>query len=213
MATSKSKVEQGKAAKKRTVADIKARKKAVTKRVTVQLDGEVANRIAGLRALQTAARDSDRLSNEPDKAPAIIEQIEQAVEASRDTEIVFTFKSIGRFRYDDLVMEHPPTKEAKREGAEFNPDTFPPALVAESCVTITEFDGTEIEGMSLEDATEIFASPDWNGAELRRIFFGALEVNTETGDIPLSRDGSEGTLSSLLSLVTQQNTGSPTPFM
>ncbi len=208
-----SNVEQGKAAKKRTIADIKSKKKAVSKKVTVQLDGEIAGQIVDLRALHIAARDADRLSNEADKAPGILAQVEQAVEDSRDTEIVFTFKSVGRFRYDELVEAHPPTKEAKKEGADFNADTFPPALVSESCSIITESDGTEIEGMSLEDATEIFASPDWNGAELRRLFFGALEVNTETGDIPLSRDDSEGTLSSLLSLVTQQSTGSPTPSM
>jgi len=208
MATSK--VEQGKAAKKRTVADIKAKKKAVTKKVIVQLDGELAGRIADLRALHIAARDSDRLSNEPDKAPMIEAEIEQLVKDSRESEIVFTFRSAGRFRYDELVNEHPPTEKARKEGAEFNSDTFPPALVAESCSIITEADGTEIDGISLEDATEIFASPDWNGAELRRIFFGALEVNTETGDIPLSKDGSEGILNSLLSLASRQNTGSLT---
>ncbi len=202
MATSK--VEQGKTAKKRTIADIKSKKKAVTKQIAIQLDGEIADHIVDLRELHVAARDADRLSNTADKAPAILEEIEALVEKSRETEVVFTFKSVGRFRYDELVMEHPPTKEAKKEGAEFNADTLPPALVAESC--------TDPE-MSLEDAIEIFASPDWNGAELRRLFFGALEVNTETGDIPLSRSESEGSLSSLLSLISQQDTGSPTPSM
>lgn len=197
-------VEQSKAAKANTIEEIKARKKAVTKQVAIQLDGEIADRISDLRKLHTAARDADRLSNEPDEAPKIQEQINTLVEESKDTEVVFTFKSVGRFRYDELVTAHQPTKEAKKEGAEFNADTFPPALVAESCVE---------PKMSLEDATEIFASPDWNGAELRRIFFGALEVNTETGDIPLSRGESDGSLSSLLSLITQQNGASPTLSM
>ncbi len=199
-----SQVEQGKAAKAHTVAEIMAKKKAVTKQVAIQLDGELADRIADLRKLHLAARDSDRLSNEPDKAPAIMAQIEALVEESKDTEVIFTFKSIGRFAYDELVTSHPPTKEQKKDGAEFNADTFPPALVAASCVD---------PSMSLEDATAMFSSPDWNGAELRRIFFGALEVNTETGDIPLSRDGSEGSLSSLLNLITQQSTESLTPSM
>lgn len=199
-----SKVEQGKAAKALTIAQIKKQKKAVTKKVVIQLDGEVSDRIVELRRLHVAARDSDRMSNETDKAPEILKQVDSLVEESRDTERVFTFKSVGRFRYDELVLANPPTKEQKKDKAEFNADTFPPALVAESCVD---------PEMSLEDAVEIFASPDWNGAELRKIFFGALEVNTETGDIPLSRDGSEGTLSSLLSLVSQQNTESLTPSM
>ena len=202
MATSK--VEQGKAAKSSTIADIKARKKAVTKHVPIQLDGELADKIADLRKLHIAARDADRMSNETDKAPAVLVEIEELVEASKATEVVFVFKSVGRFRYDELVDENPPTKDQKADGADFNSDTFPPALVAEACID---------PEMTLEDATEIFASPDWNGAELRKIFFGALEVNTETGDIPLSRDGSEGTLSSLLSLVTQSSKESHTLSM
>ena len=198
------KVAQAKKAKKQTIADIKKKKKAVTKTVAIQVDGEVANSIAALRALLTAARDSDRISNDTDKAPAIQKQIDKMVETSQDTLVVFTFKSVGRFEYDKLVAAHPPTKEQKADGAEFNADTFPPALLSAAC------SDPEI---SLEEATEMFDDPDWNNAELRALFFGALEVNTETGEIPLSRSGSDGTLSSLLNLVSQSNTGSPTLSM
>ena len=198
------KVAQAKKAKKQTIADIKKKKKAVMKTVAIQVDGEVANSIAALRALLTAARDSDRISNDTDKAPAIQKQIDKMVETSQDTLVVFTFKSVGRFEYDKLVAAHPPTKEQKADGAEFNADTFPPALLSAAC------SDPEI---SLEEATEMFDDPDWNNAELRALFFGALEVNTETGEIPLSRSGSDGTLSSLLNLVSQSNTGSPTLSM
>jgi len=204
---------QSKAKKQATVASIMAKKKAVTKTIDIQLDGEVADRIADLRSAHTAARDSDRLSNTPDKAGEIMKQIEELVEASQDTVVTFSFKSIGRFRYDELAGEHPPDEDAKKEGAEFNADTFPPALVHESCFEITPHGEDPIPGMSLEEAVDMFESPDWNGAELRRLFFGALEVNTETGDIPLSRDGSEGTVNSLLNLITQQNAASPTLSM
>ena len=52
---SEASVEQGKVAKGQTIANIKARKKAVTKQVTIQLDGEIADRIAELRRLHSAA--------------------------------------------------------------------------------------------------------------------------------------------------------------
>ncbi len=195
---------QSKTAKAETMADIMAKKKAVTKQVAIQLDGEIADRIAALRNMYTAARDSDRLTNEPDKAPGILEQVDELVEASQSTVVTFSFKSIGRPRYDELVDENPPTPEKRKEGAEFNEDTFPPSLVSESSL--------EPE-ISLEEAVEIFSSPNWNNAELRKLFFAALEVNTETGDIPLSRDGSEGTLDSLLKYVSQQNTESPIPSL
>jgi len=195
---------QSKAAKSQTMADIMAKKKAVTKKVDIQLDGEVADRIAALRQAYTAARDVDRVSNTPDTAPKILTQIEELVEASESTVAIFSFKSIGRPRYDEMVGENPPTPEQKKDGAEFNADTFPPSLVSESSLEPV---------ISLEEAVDIFSSPDWNNAELRKLFFAALEVNTETGDIPLSRDGSETMLASLLNSVSQPNTGSPTLSM
>ncbi len=195
---------QAKAAKKRTIADIRGKKKPVTKKVYIQMDGEVANKIEELRGLFIAARDSDRLSNEPDQAPKIQAKIDRLIKKSESTIEEFVFKSIGRPRYDELVSEHPPTKERKKAGDDFNADTFPPALVSESCVD-PEF--------PLEDAVSIFSDPDWNGAELRKLFFGALEVNTETGEIPLSKSGSDATLSSLLSLVTRPNQPSLTASM
>ena len=201
---STAKKKQSKAAKVQTIAEIRAKKKSVTKTVAIQIDGEVANEIAALRALHSAARDADRLSNDKDKAPTIQRQIDKLVESSQATIAVFTFKSIGRFEYDKLVSEHQPTKEQKSDGADFNADTFPPALVSAAC---TDPD------IPLDDAVEMFNDPEWNNAELRALFFGALEVNTETGEIPLSRSGSEGSLSSLLNLVSQSNTGSPTLSM
>ncbi len=202
--TSRVKKAQSDDAKNETIADIMAKKKAVTKKVTIQTDGEVATRISELRQLHSAARDTDRISNEPDNAPKIQEQIDALVEESQSTVATFTFKSIGRPNYDDLVSEHKPTDTQKKAepGAEFNPDTFPPALVSASCFN---------PEIPIEFAVKMFSSPDWNGAELRLLFFGALEANTETGDIPLSRSDSEGTLNSLLSLVSQQGMESLTP--
>jgi len=198
------KVAQSKAAKKQTLADIQKKKKAVTKTVAIQIDGEVANKIAALRSLHTAARDADRLSNDSDTAPKIQTQIDKLLKKAEKSIVVFTFKSIGRLNYDKLVSEHPPTKEAKKEGADFNAETFPPALISAAC--------TDPE-IALEEAVDMFDSSDWNNAELRALFFGALEVNTETGEIPLSKSGSDATLSSLLNLVSQSSTGSPTASM
>ena len=195
------KVAQSKKAKKQTIADIKKKKKAVTKTVPIQIDGEVANNIAALRSLHSAARDADRLVNENPKAPKIQKQIDDLVTASLETLVVFTFKSIGRFNYDLLVSEHPPTKEEKKDGADFNAETFPPALIAAACTDPV---------ISPDEAVEMFDDPDWNNAELRALFFGALEVNTETGEIPKSRSESGGMLDSLLSLASQSNTESLT---
>ncbi len=200
---STSKANQGKAAKARTIADIRSRKKPVTKKVAIQMDGEIANQIEELREMHDTARNNDRVSNEDEKAPAIQDQIDELLEQALESVEVFTFKSIGRYNYDKLVGQHPPTKDQKKQGMDFNPDTFPPVLVAASCID---------PEIPLEDSEAIFADPNWNGAELRKLFFGALESNTEMGDIPLSRTGSDGIVNSLLNLATQQNMESPTPF-
>jgi len=194
--------EQGKVAKKQTIADLRAKKKPVVREVTLQLDGQVSLEIAALRTAHVNAVEYDKRSNEPDTALAIEEQIDALVLASKDTEYTFVFQSIGRPNYDKLVDKHKPTKEQKREGQTFNGETFPPALVAASCID---------PEMTVEEASDMFADPDWNGAELARLFQSAVDANTETGDIPLSSTDSDQTLNSLLSLAMQSGMGSPTP--
>lgn len=200
------KVEQGKAAKKRTIAQIRAEKKPVTKKVSIQLDGQVAAQLNELRDELEEAKRRDVMSNKPDTAPKVQRRLDEAMEASKETLETFEFQSIGRFEYDKLVSKptNRPSKEQKKEGMDFNPDTFPPELVSASCID---------PEIPLEDAQAIFSDPDWNAAELQRLFFCALEVNNETGDVPLSKSGSDQTLTSLLNSLMQQKEESPTLSM
>ncbi len=199
------KADQGQAAKQQTMANIIKKKRGVTKKVPIQIDGEVAVKIQELRAQITLAEQFDSKKNEPETALKLKKELDELIERSHDTEVTFTFKSLGRIVYDELVElpEHQPSDEQKKEGATFNPDTFPAALVAAACID---------PEISPEEATEIFDDSEWNGAELQKLFFGALKVNTETGDIPLSRGGSSTTASLLSNLLTQQNEESPIPF-
>ena len=197
--------DQGKAAKMQTMANIIAKKRGVTKKVPIQIDGEVAVEIQELRAQITLAEQFDSKRNEPETALKLKKELDELIERSHDTEVTFTFKSLGRIVYDELVElpEHQPSDEQKKEGATFNPDTFPAALVAAACID---------PEISPEEATEIFDDSEWNGAELQKLFFGALKVNTETGDIPLSRGGSSTTASLLSNLLSQSSEESPIPF-
>jgi len=200
------KVEQGKAAKKRTIAEIRAAKKPVTKKVTIQLDGELAGMLNELRDKLEDAKRYDVISNSQDTAPAARQALDEAIEASKDTQAVFEFRSIGRFEYDKIVSKpsNRPTPQQKKEGLDFNPDTFPAEIVSASCIDPV---------IPLDDAKEIFSDTNWNAAELQRLFFCALEVNNETGDVPLSKSGSDATLTSLLNSIMQQKEESPTLSM
>ncbi len=195
---------QGQVAKQLTMANIMAKKSRVTKKVLIQIDGEVAAEIAELRQQITLAEQFDSKKNEPETALKLKKELEALIESSRDTEITFVFRALGRVAYDELIEDprYAPTDEQKKEGASHNPDTFPPALVSAAAVD---------PEISIEEAIEIFGDSSWNGKELQKLFFGALEVNTETGDIPLSKGGSDMTASSLLSSLMQQNAESPIP--
>ena len=189
-------------AKKLSIKEILALKKPVSKQITVQVDGEIAREISNLQDEITRARASERMSNAPDRTPKLVEDLADLIEKAQETEITFKFSSIGRYAYDELVEDprYKPTKSDLKEGVNFNPLTFPQALVSASGIS---------PEMTLEEAEALFTDPNWNAAELQRIFYAALECNIETGDTPLSQNGSGATLSSLRSLVTQLNAGSP----
>ena len=198
------KAEQSKAAKTLTMDKIMKKKKSVTKSVLIQIDGEIATELADLRALHVAAEAYDKKHNEDDTAPAVMGEIEELLERAEETEITFTFQSIGSVNYDELLgaEENKPTPEQEKEGATFNLLTFPPALIAAASVD---------PEISTEQAIAIFEDRSWNGAELEKLFYAALELNPETGDIPLSKGASGVTASSLLSFLTALNKESPTP--
>jgi hypothetical protein len=203
-ANAQARSDQGAAAKAHVMTEIIQKKKGVTKLVTIQLDGEIASNVAVLKSTHAAAIAYDANHNENDTAPAVQDEIDALLEASRDTEVVFVFKAIGAPNYDALLLlpENQPSEELRKQGADFNPDHFPAALVAASCID---------PEMTLEEALTIYNDPAWNGAELQKLFFGALEVNTELADIPLSKGDTSEMLSSRLNSIIAMTKESPTP--
>ena len=182
--------------KKLTLAEIMAIKSPVTKRVTIQLDGSLSDNIARLDADLIVARRFDAMSNQAvPSASKIQTELDKLNENALNTETTFVFKSIGHIAYDKLVEspKHKPTKAQAKEGSNFNPLTFPQAIIAASCVQPV---------MTLEEVEELFVIDSWNNAELTKLFYGALECNSETGDTPLSSRGLSGMLSSVQSLIT-----------
>ena len=161
------------------MARLREKKKAVSRTVPIICDYEVADRYqAASQKLQEAQR---ALLKDPESQEALdaVEDAEEALEAledeAKEASEDFTFRGIGRQGFEALIDSHEPTadqrKKARKDGDEvqWNPDTFPQALVAASLV---DPDLTE------EEVQEIWDSPDWNQAELLELFAAALEVNT-----------------------------------
>lgn len=135
---------------------------------TVHLDDELAEKVEQIRQERAKAR---RDGTEED-APSD-EELAAAEDALREVTRTIRFESIGRTAYDDMVSEHPPTEEQRAEmeeaGAvvEWNPDTFPPALVHASMV---EPDLTDKQFAEIWDV--------WSNADLSQMFALAMRLNT-----------------------------------
>lgn len=110
-----------------------------------------------------------------------VDAAEKAVNEQTD---VYVFRACGRYRFNELIAEHPPTdddiEEARKASADPNArpnwsfDTFAPALIAECCID---------PKLSMEEAKAI--CEDWNDAEVLDLFTTALGVNQtrRTGDV------------------------------
>jgi len=99
-----------------------------------------------------------------------------------------TFRGIGRARYDALQERHPPTAEQQLKTKQqlgtddklaWNPDTFPPALIA-ACLVEPK--------LTEEEVQRLWISDEWNQAELATLITTALEVNSTRRTVELGKD-------------------------
>ncbi len=116
--------------------------------------------------------------------PAVIaarRAVDEAQAARDAATITFTFRSLAPDAFDALVAEHPP-RDGNDADATFgyNVETFRPALVAACHVHYEPGDDgglVEQDGMTFEDAVDIFTSPGWSSGDRDRLFATAWAVN------------------------------------
>lgn len=170
-----------------TFDHLKSMKKAIHKNVWICMDSEVAERHA--LSEEELRRVERRANTRPEDAAAQDELAEakkahdKITEELRDQSVQFKFKSLGRKKYEQLLMDHPISdediKRAERAGQDPSSlswgQSFAPALVA-ACLVEPE--------LTFEQVNEIFEDSDeWNGAETLLLFSTALEVN-QTRAVP-----------------------------
>ena len=182
------KADQGKAAKKRTMASIIRDKQPNTKTVDIVLDSDLANEIQLLEQ-EKAQMQNRRGRSLADGIGPLETKLDALYEKAAEGAATFTFRDPGRKPFDDLVLEHRPTQEQKDRVIElgggileFNLDTFPPALMA-----LTASDPK----MTLKQAETIF--DEWGSGDAETLFAAALLVCKERTSIPLSRNGTDPT--------------------
>lgn len=120
------------------------------------------------------------------KIAELEKQAEKQKKELEEHTLYFRFRSIGRVGLDDMLSEHAPTKQqiakAREQGEtdlQYNPDTFPVALIAASSY--------EPE-MTLEEVQEMWDSPDWNTNELVLLFMKAQEANNYLKELSPKKD-------------------------
>lgn len=97
-----------------------------------------------------------------------------------DVTLAMKYQAISPRAYDKLVSDHPPKPKEKALGAQYDADTFGPALI--SAVSV-------IPELTVDDAAEIYHSEDWSAGEVMTLFMNALKVCNQGLDVPFSDRG------------------------
>ncbi|MFD8379111.1 hypothetical protein ACFV2X_11325 [Streptomyces sp. NPDC059679] len=107
----------------------------------------------------------EQASQQADVAAAAYEEAKAALDAASD---FLTFRALPRPVLEELIAQHPPTEQQNKEGAVFNPDTFPAALVA----------AASVDGMSREEAEELLNT--WSAPDANALWDAAWQVQQES---------------------------------
>lgn len=165
-------------AKKKSWAQIKAQHHNARRSVSIVLDSEAA-----LEAQRLAVE----LDSTPEKSKAALARRINALE-EKAAPVTFVFEGVGRSRHQLLLAEHPPTAEQKDAAPEgmtprFNLDTFPPALMAASCIEPAELRG------DVEEWTEIHDT--WSDGQVASLWGTCLAAQAGVNDAPKSAAASD----------------------
>jgi hypothetical protein len=112
----------------------------------------------------------------------LTQELDAARAALDEATTWFVFEAIGYRRLKKMAELHPATEEqrsaATEQGqqVEWDPDTFLPALVADSCVAPAGFDWAQAWGTD-PDGDELPAKNPWSRADLEALTATALAAN------------------------------------
>lgn len=162
-----------------SIDEVRKRKTRNTRTVTVVLDAEWGERFAQLEARAVELREMGMGAVGGAEWTKLNDELEQMRSEAPEHTIELRLKGISNDRYERILGAHPitPTQRAtaKSRGDSprpWDPDTFPPALLAVCLVDdVGEPWATEAE------ISELWHDDDaWNTADLVALFDAALEV-------------------------------------
>ncbi|MER8002096.1 hypothetical protein [Streptomyces sp. NPDC095613] len=117
------------------------------------------------RIIAEASPGDEVLSEEASEAEAERKAAQTALDNASE---VLTFLALPRPVLEELIAAHPPTDAQAQDGAVFNADTFPAALIS----------AASLDGMSEEEAAELLAT--WSAADANLLWEAAWQVQQES---------------------------------
>jgi hypothetical protein len=163
-----------------TWAQVKTRFAPPVERVALCSRPDLVARIEELKDEHRVARYQDEMTNEPDRAPGIADEIEALREEALAATVTFVLQGVPAHVEEALQEKYPPTAEqlvvAKRDGFRlaYDPDAFQPALLAACCVEPT--------GMTLADWNDLWAG--FTDGQRQRFRNTLAMVNHGVSDVP-----------------------------
>lgn len=145
-----------------------------TASVAIVVDGVLATAYAEaeaelVRLKRQHASDSLKVHEE---VLAAAERVEELHKACKDAEVTFTFRAIGAQPWRALVGKHPPTDDQRRQGLDYDPDSFPLAAITATLVDPT---GDLVQVTAL---AEKLSSGQWD-----RLWRSCLVLNRQDGQV------------------------------
>lgn len=143
-------------------------------RAKVCLRGDLIDELEQLEAEYRRLSQSDDLSGGP--AEDVADRIAVVQSEAEQSSVEFVFHAIGQRPWADLIAEHPPSPDGKKNGEQFDPKTFPFAAVAASCVQPT--------GVTFAGVEKLYEKV--NFGQWQALWGACLEANIGTVSVPRS---------------------------
>lgn len=163
-------------AKNWTWAKVEKASTPVETSATVCVRGDLALEHERLEAELQRAQQEDLRENRAPVAPQIAQQIVDLEAELAEYQVEFRFRGLGRKAFTDLIAAHPVTPEQQEQAGDvdlpWNVETFPPALVALTCV--------EPKGVT-EDAA-YRASVTWTLGQWAKLWRACIHASQGSAD-------------------------------
>jgi hypothetical protein len=146
--------------------------------------------------------DRDKLQAEVTKAR---DALDAKIAASGVETMTFTFQALAPAKLEALRADHPPSpkqweqhaaqkkRDETAEPPEFDPETYPAALIAATCIKVEWSDGTTQDGISEDEARELIdSSSTGDVAMFMAIIGGVNNAPSLVSDLGKDSGGNRG---------------------